>query len=118
MSSRRTRTSVDTVERSLSRDVERSEGARSSARSMHGDGHLDGSPAIPMYGHEGFEDRVFDPSDLRLVECQVGTWAGCVFINMDRGAPPLMEFLQPGPREFWTRFGSVICGSTGGSRSG
>jgi phenylpropionate dioxygenase-like ring-hydroxylating dioxygenase large terminal subunit len=58
---------------------------------------LDGSPALPMYGHEGFEDRVMDPSDLRLVECQVGTWAGCVFINMDRNAPPLMEFLRPVP---------------------
>ena len=59
---------------------------------------LDGSPALPMYGHEGFEDRVMDPSDLRLVECQVGTWAGCVFINMDRNAPPLMEFLRPVPK--------------------
>jgi len=59
--------------------------------------HLDGSPSIPMYGHEGFEDRVMNPADLRLVECQVGTWAGCVFINMDLKAPPLLEFLRPVP---------------------
>jgi phenylpropionate dioxygenase-like ring-hydroxylating dioxygenase large terminal subunit len=60
--------------------------------------NLDGSPALPMYGSEGFEDRVLDPDDLRLVECQVGTWAGCVFINMDRSARPLLEVLQPVPQ--------------------
>jgi phenylpropionate dioxygenase-like ring-hydroxylating dioxygenase large terminal subunit len=59
--------------------------------------NLDGSPAFPLYGSEGFEDRVLDPDDLALVECQVGTWAGCVFINMDLDAPPLAEVLQPLP---------------------
>ncbi|MDT3442208.1 aromatic ring-hydroxylating dioxygenase subunit alpha [Pseudofrankia sp. BMG5.37] len=59
--------------------------------------NLDGSPSLPMYGSEGFEDRVMRPDDLRLVECRVGTWAGCVFINMDLNAPPLLEALHPVP---------------------
>ncbi len=58
---------------------------------------IDGTPATSLYGCEGFEDRVLDPEDLRLVECQVGTWAGCVYINMDLSAPPLMETLHPVP---------------------
>ncbi len=58
---------------------------------------IDGTPAASLYGCEGFEDRVLDPDDLRLVECQVGTWAGCVYINMDLSAPPLMETLHPVP---------------------
>ena len=59
--------------------------------------NLDGSAAMPLYGCEGFEDRVLDPDDVHLVECQVGTWAGCVYINMDLSAPPLMETLHPVP---------------------
>ena len=52
---------------------------------------------MPLYGCEGFEERVLDPDDLHLVECQVGTWAGCVFINMDLDAPPLHGALHPVP---------------------
>jgi phenylpropionate dioxygenase-like ring-hydroxylating dioxygenase large terminal subunit len=58
---------------------------------------LDGSPAIPLYGHEGFEGRAMDPDDLKLRECLVDTWANCVFINMDRNARPLLEALDPIP---------------------
>jgi phenylpropionate dioxygenase-like ring-hydroxylating dioxygenase large terminal subunit len=59
--------------------------------------NLDGSAAFPLYGQEGFEERVLDADDLHLVECQVGTWAGSVFINMDPEAPPLKEVLHPVP---------------------
>jgi len=59
---------------------------------------LDGSPCLPLYGQDGFEPRTMDPEDLRLIECQVGTWANCVFINMDRSAPPLIEALDPMPQ--------------------
>jgi phenylpropionate dioxygenase-like ring-hydroxylating dioxygenase large terminal subunit len=59
--------------------------------------NLDGSPALPLYGSAGFDDRVLDPATLRLVECLVDTWAGCVFINMDRDAPALMSVLAPVP---------------------
>jgi phenylpropionate dioxygenase-like ring-hydroxylating dioxygenase large terminal subunit len=58
--------------------------------------NLDGSPSS-LYGREGFDEHCLDPEDLRLIECQVGIWAGCVFINMDPDAPPLMEALQPLP---------------------
>jgi|KBSSwiStaDraftv2_1062776.scaffolds.fasta_scaffold00367_9 phenylpropionate dioxygenase-like ring-hydroxylating dioxygenase large terminal subunit len=58
---------------------------------------INGTPSTPMYGHQGFEDRVMNPADLALVECQVATWAGCVFINMDLKAPPLQDFLAPVP---------------------
>jgi phenylpropionate dioxygenase-like ring-hydroxylating dioxygenase large terminal subunit len=60
--------------------------------------NLDGTAARPLYGEEGFDPRCMDSDDLRLIECQVGTWANCVFINMDRGARPLLEALDPIPR--------------------
>jgi phenylpropionate dioxygenase-like ring-hydroxylating dioxygenase large terminal subunit len=59
--------------------------------------NLAGEPQFPLYGEEGFEPRCMDVEDLKLIECQVGTWANCVFINMDRDAPPLMEMLDPMP---------------------
>jgi phenylpropionate dioxygenase-like ring-hydroxylating dioxygenase large terminal subunit len=58
--------------------------------------NLDGTPSA-LYGREGFEERMLDPEDLKLIECQVDTWANCVFINMDRDAPSLMEALDPMP---------------------
>ena len=59
--------------------------------------NIDGSASMPLYGCEGFDERVLDPDDVALVECQVGTWAGCAFINMDLNAPPLMDTLHPVP---------------------
>lgn len=59
--------------------------------------NLDGSPSH-LYGAESFEPRCMKPDDLRLIECQVDTWANCVFINMDPGAPPLAQALDPMPR--------------------
>ncbi|GGM97926.1 aromatic ring-hydroxylating oxygenase subunit alpha [Streptomyces fuscichromogenes] len=57
---------------------------------------IDGAPS-GLYGKEGFDPHVMDPEELRLIECQVGTWAGCVFINMDQSAPPLQDALRPLP---------------------
>jgi phenylpropionate dioxygenase-like ring-hydroxylating dioxygenase large terminal subunit len=59
--------------------------------------NLDGSPSLPLYGTAGFDERALDPRDLELIKCQVGIWAGCVFINMDLSAPSLSEFLDPLP---------------------
>ena len=59
--------------------------------------NLDGSPLLPLYGQDGFEPRCVQEADLGLLECQVGTWANCVFINMDRSAPPLLDALDPMP---------------------
>ena len=50
-----------------------------------------------FYGKDGFDERALDPEDLKLIECQVDTWAGCVFINMDPEAPPLLEAMKPLP---------------------
>jgi phenylpropionate dioxygenase-like ring-hydroxylating dioxygenase large terminal subunit len=58
--------------------------------------NLDGSPSY-LYGKEGFEPRCLQPDDVKLIECQVGTWANCVFINMDPNATPLLEALYPMP---------------------
>ncbi|MDT3442248.1 MULTISPECIES: aromatic ring-hydroxylating dioxygenase subunit alpha [unclassified Pseudofrankia] len=59
--------------------------------------NLDGTPSLPLYGAQGFEPRCLDEDDLRLIECQVDTWAGCVWINMDRDAPPLQHAMRPLP---------------------
>jgi phenylpropionate dioxygenase-like ring-hydroxylating dioxygenase large terminal subunit len=40
----------------------------------------------------------FADGDLSLTEVLVDTWAGWVFVNMDREAPPLADFLDPVPR--------------------
>jgi phenylpropionate dioxygenase-like ring-hydroxylating dioxygenase large terminal subunit len=37
------------------------------------------------------------PEGLRLAEVQVDTWGGFVFVNLDPGAGPLLEFLGPIP---------------------
>ena len=58
--------------------------------------NLDGTPS-GLYGKEGFDPHTLDPEDLKLIECQVATWAGCVFINMDQDAPPFMDAIQPVP---------------------
>lgn len=36
-----------------------------------------------------------DPATLSLHECRVETWAGFVFVNLDRNAAPLATFLAP-----------------------
>ncbi|MEZ5569899.1 MAG: aromatic ring-hydroxylating dioxygenase subunit alpha [Halioglobus sp.] len=41
-----------------------------------------------------------DAKDLALPQCQVDTWGGWVFINMDTGAPPLHEYLGVLPEHF------------------
>jgi phenylpropionate dioxygenase-like ring-hydroxylating dioxygenase large terminal subunit len=58
-----------------------------------------------QYGLDGANQYVHDQSDfaeltaeyLCLRQCQVGTWAGWVFINVDNQAPPLEEYLAPLP---------------------
>ena len=57
--------------------------------------NLDGTNSF-VYQPELFSDAVLDPDELRLVECQVDTWAGCVFVNMDADAPPLRATLGSG----------------------
>jgi phenylpropionate dioxygenase-like ring-hydroxylating dioxygenase large terminal subunit len=52
-----------------------------------------------VYGAEGFDAECLRPDDIALQECLVDTWGGCVWINMDRDAIPLREYLgEPAKR--------------------
>jgi nitrite reductase/ring-hydroxylating ferredoxin subunit len=53
------------------------------------DGALADVPAAWDFPHVDQRATV----DFRLPECQVGTWAGFVFINPDRSAGPLVDFI-------------------------
>jgi phenylpropionate dioxygenase-like ring-hydroxylating dioxygenase large terminal subunit len=56
--------------------------------------NLDGTNSF-VYGAEGFEPECLQTDDLRLRECLVDTWGGCVWINMDPDARPLRDALSP-----------------------
>ncbi len=56
--------------------------------------NLDGTSSF-VFHEEQFAPECLRPEDLRLRECLVETWGGCVWINMDRAAPPLREALAP-----------------------
>jgi phenylpropionate dioxygenase-like ring-hydroxylating dioxygenase large terminal subunit len=58
--------------------------------------NLDGSSSF-VFGRDSFPPECVTDADLHLVECQVDTWANCVFINMDPDAPPLQQQLAPMP---------------------
>ena len=58
--------------------------------------NLDGTSSF-VYGRDSFPPECVTDADLHLVECQVDTWANCVFINMDPDAPPLQQQLAPMP---------------------
>jgi phenylpropionate dioxygenase-like ring-hydroxylating dioxygenase large terminal subunit len=44
---------------------------------------------------ELFAEGNLETADIGLVECRAETAAGCVFINLDDGAPPLRESIEP-----------------------
>jgi phenylpropionate dioxygenase-like ring-hydroxylating dioxygenase large terminal subunit len=56
--------------------------------------NIDGSSSL-KYGMESFRPECVTDEELALHECLVDTWGGAVFINLDRGARPLMEQLSP-----------------------
>ena len=51
-----------------------------------------------VYLAEEFDAAALDPKRLRLRECQLDTWGGFVFINMDLDAPPLRQAIAPATR--------------------
>jgi phenylpropionate dioxygenase-like ring-hydroxylating dioxygenase large terminal subunit len=60
----------------------------------HGWGYaLDGRLTDVVDRHE-FHDL---PGDLRLAPVRAETWGGFVFVNLDAGAGPLLDFLEPLP---------------------
>jgi phenylpropionate dioxygenase-like ring-hydroxylating dioxygenase large terminal subunit len=58
--------------------------------------NLDGTNSF-VYGAEGFASDVAEPAELCLPQAQVGTWGGCVWVNLDPRARPLLETLDPIP---------------------
>jgi phenylpropionate dioxygenase-like ring-hydroxylating dioxygenase large terminal subunit len=58
--------------------------------------NLDGSNSY-VYGPEGFAPELTTPAELCLPEARVDTWGGCVWVNLDRDAPPLLDYLDPMP---------------------
>ncbi len=58
---------------------------------------LDGA-SERVYLAEEFDPAALDPERIRLRECQVDTWGGFVFINMDPDAPPLEQAIGPATR--------------------
>jgi phenylpropionate dioxygenase-like ring-hydroxylating dioxygenase large terminal subunit len=58
--------------------------------------NLDGSNSF-VYGAQCFASDVTAKSDLCLPQANVGTWGGCVWVNLDPDARPLLEALDPMP---------------------
>ncbi|HMD46462.1 MAG TPA: aromatic ring-hydroxylating dioxygenase subunit alpha [Acidimicrobiales bacterium] len=48
-----------------------------------------------VYGREAFAAECLDPEDIKLKECRSDVWGGCVWINLDPDAEPLLEALSP-----------------------
>ncbi len=64
---------------------------------FHGWGwNLDGTSAF-VYGAHAFDPALVTAEELCLRQAQVEAWGGCVWINLDPNAPPLLESLDPMP---------------------
>jgi phenylpropionate dioxygenase-like ring-hydroxylating dioxygenase large terminal subunit len=42
-----------------------------------------------------FSDHNLEPGDIDLTAVRCETWGGCAWINLDDGAPPLRQYLEP-----------------------
>lgn len=58
--------------------------------------NLDGSNSF-VYGDEGFTAGLQGAPKLCLPQVRVDTWGGCVWVNLDPDAPPLLEAIDPMP---------------------
>lgn len=54
----------------------------------------DGTPSF-LYGEEAFAAECLKPDDIKLQEVRSDVWGGCLWINLDDDAPPLLEMLSP-----------------------
>ena len=50
-----------------------------------------------VLGGHAFDEALVTPEEVCLRQAQVGTWGGCVWVNPDPAAPPLLEALDPMP---------------------
>ena len=53
---------------------------------------------VHVFHADEFDAKSLHPDQLHLVECQVDTWGGFVWINLDPQAPPLHETIGPATR--------------------
>ena len=58
--------------------------------------NLDGSNSF-VYGAAGFPEGMTGSPALCLPQARVDTWGGCVWVNLDNDARPLLEMLDPMP---------------------
>jgi len=58
--------------------------------------NLDGTNSF-VYGDHAFEPALLEPDEICLRQARVDTWGGCVWVNLDPSAPPLLEALDPMP---------------------
>ncbi|HUC04231.1 MAG TPA: aromatic ring-hydroxylating dioxygenase subunit alpha [Acidimicrobiales bacterium] len=58
--------------------------------------NIDGTNSF-VYGAEGFTDHAADPAELCLPQAKLDLWGGCVWVNLDPDAPPLLDMLDPMP---------------------
>ena len=56
--------------------------------------NLDGTSSF-VFGEEAFAPECVRKEELTLGTCQVDTWGGCVWINLDPDARPLRDSLSP-----------------------
>ena len=55
---------------------------------------IDGSNA-GVTQRKSFSEHNLQPGDIDLVPVRCETWGGCAFINLDQGAPPLRDCIEP-----------------------
>jgi phenylpropionate dioxygenase-like ring-hydroxylating dioxygenase large terminal subunit len=60
--------------------------------------NLEGENVHVFHGEE-FDAGTISRERLQLVECQLDTWGGFVWINMDPSAPPLRQAIGPATRQ-------------------
>jgi phenylpropionate dioxygenase-like ring-hydroxylating dioxygenase large terminal subunit len=58
--------------------------------------NLDGSNSF-VYASHAFEQKLLAPEEICLRRVRVDVWGGCVWLNLDPDAPPLLEALDPIP---------------------
>ncbi len=58
--------------------------------------NLDGTSSS-VYGEHAFDPALVTPEELCLRQVRVDLWGGCVWVNFDPDAPPLLESLDPIP---------------------
>ncbi len=58
--------------------------------------NLDGSNSF-VYAPHAFDQNLLAPEEICLRRVRVDVWGGCVWLNLDPDAPPLLEALDPIP---------------------